>query len=226
MIEGVIFDMDGVIIDSEPIHYKVEKAILQKNFNEPFQFEDHSRFVGGTTRDLWRTICEERNLSQSFEVLALLDNADYMQELKTGDIDAIEGVVVLIREVQVMGLPMIVASSAIRENIETVINRLALKDYFQGYISGQDVDKTKPNPDIFLKAAEMIQIEPVNCLIIEDSKHGVEAAKAAGACCVGYRNLNSGNQDLSKADLIVDRLIDIDIEEINKLRKNNTNYVT
>lgn len=226
MIEGVIFDMDGVIMDSEPIHYKVEKAILG-NFNEPFELQDHARFVGQTTRDLWKTLCEERNLSQSFEVLALLDNADYMEELKSGEIAPIDGVVDLIKGLQSQEVPMVVASSAIRQNIEVVIDRLDIKQFFEGYVSGQDVEKTKPNPDIFLKAADLIKVEPAKCLVIEDAKHGVEAAKAAGMFCIGYKNLNSGNQDLSRADMVVDHLSDINLDKVNSLLKNkNTNYVT
>lgn len=227
MIEAVIFDMDGVIMDSEPIHYKIEKAILKNNFNEPFEFEDHARFVGQTTQDLWRTICKERNLSQGFEILSLLDNADYMQELKTGVIQPIPGVVRLIENLYEANIPMIVASSAIRENIEVVLDRFGITKYFQGYVSGQDIERTKPNPDIFLKAADNLNVAPKNCLVIEDAKHGIEAAKAAGTFCVGYRNLNSGDQDLSKADMVVDEIDMVNLNEINQLiKKKNKNYVT
>ncbi len=220
MIQGVIFDMDGVIMDSEHLHYKVEKAILS-NFDEPFQPEDHARFVGQTTQDLWKALCAERNLPQPPEVLALLDNADYMKELENGDIEAIEGIVPLLKKLKEEGIPMVVASSAIRKNIETVLDRLAIRSYFKGYVSGQDVEKTKPHPEIFQRAAAMIEVDPANCLIIEDARHGVEAAKAAGAFCVGYRNKNSGNQDLSKADMIVDRIDQIDLNEINQTIEKN-----
>ncbi|MEQ6121047.1 HAD family phosphatase [Reichenbachiella sp. MALMAid0571] len=216
MIEGVIFDMDGVIMDSEPIHYKVEKAILA-NFNQPFEFEDHARFVGQTTRDLWKTLCEERNLPQGFEVLALLDNADYMQELEKGDIEPIDGLIGLLENIQNQQIPMVVASSAIRKNIETVISRFEIGSFFKGSVSGQDVENTKPNPEIFFKAAKVIDIKPENCLVIEDAKHGVEAAKAAGMFCIALRNLNSGNQDLSQADLIVNSLSEIDLNFVNQL---------
>ena len=216
MIEGVIFDMDGVILDSEPIHYKVEKAILA-NFNQPFEFEDHARFVGQTTRDLWKTLCKERQLSQGFEVLALLDNADYMQELEKGDITPMAGLVELLEELKNHHMPMVVASSAISKNIDTVISRFEIGSFFKGAVSGQDVEKTKPNPEIFLKAAKVIDIKPENCLVIEDAKHGVEAAKAAGMFCIALRNLNSGNQDLSHADMIVNALSEIDLNVVNQL---------
>jgi len=216
MIEGVIFDMDGVIMDSEPIHYKVEKAILA-NFEESFEFEDHARFVGQTTRDLWKTLCEERNLPQGFEVLALLDNADYMQELEKGEITPIAGLIELLKNLKAQKIPMVVASSAIRKNIDTVISRFDIRSYFEGSVSGQDVEKTKPNPEIFLKAAKVIDIKPENCLVIEDAKHGVAAAKAAGMFCIALRNLNSGNQDLSQADMIVNNLSEIDRNVVNQL---------
>ncbi|MFT7161627.1 MAG: HAD superfamily hydrolase (TIGR01509 family), partial [Bacteroidia bacterium] len=164
---------------------------------------------------------------QGFEILSLLDNADYMQELKSGDIQPVPGVIELIKRLHEIEIPMIVASSAIRENIEVVTDRFGITKYFQGYVSGQDVERTKPNPDIFLKAAEKLNIEPENCLVIEDAKHGVEAAKAANMFCIGYRNLNSGDQDLSKADMIVDKIDEIKLNEINELiKKQNTDYVT
>ena len=226
MIKGVIFDMDGVIIDSEPIHFKVEKAILS-NFNEPFTMQDHARFVGGTPRNLYKTICEERGINQSFEVLALLDAADYMEELKRGHLEAIEGIPELIKGLKKSNVPMVLASSANHNNIEIVLDRLELKEYFEGRVSGQDVERTKPDPEIFIKAADILGLKPENCLVIEDANHGVEAAKAAGMYCVAYRNLNSGNQNLSMADLIIDNIADLDIKSINQsISQTNNNYVT
>ena len=221
MIKAVIFDMDGVILDSEPIHYNVEKKIMNNN-NLDFQFEDHARYVGQTTRDLWDDLCIRHKLPEGAEKLAAIDCHNYLNELKHGKIVPITGVVNLINELYSKGIKLIVASSAVRENIEVVLEKFDLNKYFLGYVSGQDVRKTKPNPDIFLKAAERIDVQPENCLVIEDAKHGVEAAKSAGMTCIGFRNLNSGNQDLSKADLIVDAIDEINFDKLNSLIIVNT----
>lgn len=215
MIKAVIFDMDGVILDSEPIHYEVEKKIMNDNGHD-FQFEDHARYIGQTTRDLWDDLCTKHDLSEGAEKLAALDCHNYLNELKFGDIEPILGVKELIQSLYEQGYKLIVASSAVRENIEVVLGKFDLNTYFQGYVSGQDVKKTKPNPDIFLKAADKIGESPQNCLVIEDAKHGVAAAKSAGISCVAFRNLNSGNQDLSNADYIVNSIEEINIELIKK----------
>ncbi len=215
MIKAVIFDMDGVILDSEPIHYQVEKAIMNDNGLE-FQFEDHTKYVGQTTRDLWDDLCSKYQLPKA-ESLADLDEKHYLDELKSGRIEPISGVKELIISLYEQGYKLIIASSAVRGNIEVVMNEFDLNKYFQGYVSGQDVLKTKPNPDIFLKAAEKIGVSPEHCLVVEDAKHGVAAAKSAGMTCIGFQNLNSGNQDLSEADVIVDKIEEIKIKHIQKL---------
>ena len=140
-----------------------------------------------------------------------------MRELEKGDITPIAGLLELLNMLKAQKIPMVVASSAIRKNIDTVISRFEIGSYFEGSVSGQEVERTKPNPEIFLKAAKVIDIKPENCLVIEDAKHGVTAAKAAGMFCIALRNLNSGNQDLSQADLIVNSLSEIDLSVVNQL---------
>jgi len=216
MIEAVIFDMDGVILDSEPIHYRVEKAIMKENGFD-FQFEDHAGYVGQTTQDLWDDLCTKHHLPIGAEVLSAIDEKNYLNKLKNGSIQPIAGVKELIESLHNDGIKLIIASSAVRNNIEVVMDKFDIRKYFEGYVSGQDVQKTKPNPEIFLKAAEKLDVSPEDCVVIEDAKHGVEAAKSAGMLCIAFKNLNSGNQDLSKADVVVDRMEEINIEMIQNL---------
>lgn len=116
---------------------------------------------------------------------------------------------------------MIVASSATRHNIETVMAKFEIEEDFEGYASGQDVSRPKPNPDIFLLAAEKLGLAPQDCVVIEDAKHGVGAAKSAGMPCIGYRNSSSGDQDLSEADKIVDHIDLITIDLLKELTNHN-----
>ena len=216
MIKAVIFDMDGVLMNSEDIHYEVERNIL-KRFNVDFQMEEHVKYVGQRTADLWKGVCVDHSLDVEPELLAKEDNANYMQELKKGEFEPVRGIPQLIDHLEENGIRMIVASSATRSNIDIVMNKFGIVDRFEGYASGQDVQRAKPNPDIFLLAAEKLGLDPADCLVIEDAKHGVEAAKAAGMICIGYRNPSSGNQDLSSADLITDDINELNIEVFNKL---------
>lgn len=95
------------------------------------------------------------------------------------------------------------ASSSPHEQINYILENLGIKRYFHSTISGEDVKEGKPHPEIFLKAARSVGIDPESCVVIEDSHNGVTAAKNANMKCIGYKNPNSGNQDLSNADITV-----------------------
>lgn len=217
MLEAVIFDMDGVIMDSEPIHYETEFDILKRFGVTDYPFAAHAQYVGMRTRDLWAGHISTYGLDASWQELTIEGDEAYIQALKEKDFDPIEGLIDLLERVKESGIKMIVASSASRENIKLVLDKFAITQYFEGYVSSQDVEKTKPNPDIFLLAAKTLGVKPECCVVIEDAKHGVQAAISAGMKCIGYRNLNSGDQDLSKSHVIVSSHNNIDLELLVKL---------
>ena len=97
-------------------------------------------------------------------------------------------------------MPIAIASSSPRLFIEAVVEKIGIQQYFTIIVSGEEVERSKPEPDIFLKAARLLNVNPFECLVVEDSKSGTIAAKKAGMKCIGYLNLNSGEQDLSQAD--------------------------
>jgi beta-phosphoglucomutase-like phosphatase (HAD superfamily) len=111
-----------------------------------------------------------------------------------------------------------IASSSHLETIEKVISKLDLSEFFQARISGTELKHSKPDPEIFIKAAEIVHSRPVECLVIEDSENGVKAAKAALMMCIGYQNPNSGAQDLHQADIIINTFEEINAEKIRNLR--------
>ena len=209
MITTVIFDMDGVIIDSEPIHFK----LIQKLFRErglDLTEEEHTRYVGRS--DFWSIMKEKFDLDIGAEELHQIYLQRFMSYLKHSfDEDPIDGVIGCIRDLDSMGKKLVLASSATRENIRVVMDMYSLWDYFDQWISGAELETSKPHPEIFLKAAELIGSDPDECLVIEDSENGVKAAKAAGMICIGYRNLNSGKQDLGDADYVIDDFSTFDL---------------
>jgi beta-phosphoglucomutase-like phosphatase (HAD superfamily) len=97
------------------------------------------------------------------------------------------------------------------------LRKLKIEHLFDAVVCAEDITHSKPHPEIFLKAAERLREMPENCLVIEDSKLGVEAAKSAGMKCIGFRNPNSGNQDLSKADVIVDDFAKLETQRLKSL---------
>lgn len=213
MISCVIFDMDGVIIDSEPIYMQVEQDLFQEVGIE-VGHEEHAKFVGRS--DLWKVLKETHNLDININEIHREENKRYLDIINNSfSGDPINGVVELIEQLHKDEIKLVLASSSEMKNIELVLTKFGLIDYFDLRISGADLPTSKPHPEIFEKAAEMAQKKHQHCLVIEDSTNGVRAAKAANMVCVGFRNPNSGNQDLSAADLIIDSFEEFDFDTFN-----------
>lgn len=216
MISCVIFDMDGVIIDSEPIYFEVEKQLF-KEVELELTREEHATYVGRS--DLWFSIKEKYQLDIDPEKITSEEKRRYFEILKNSfDGSPIKGVSTLIKNLCDRRIDLVLASSSEMKNIELVLTKFDLINYFDMRISGADLPTSKPHPEIFEKAAEMAQTSPQNCLVIEDSSNGVNAAKAASMTCLGYRNPNSGNQDLSAADWVIDSFDEFDFDTFNIIK--------
>lgn len=204
MLKAVIFDMDGVIIDSEPLHYDFEQTLFSK-LNISVEKDYHNSFVGTTSHYMWNKLKDKYQLSQSIEELVSESRTSFMTFLKKLEkIEAIQGVTSLIQELHHNDIKLAIASSSPLDMISFIVTTLNLDEYFSILVTGDNVERSKPNPDIFLLAAEKLSVSPNECIVIEDSGNGVKAAKAAGMKCIGYKNPNSGNQDISIADIIID----------------------
>ncbi len=208
MIEAVIFDMDGVLIDSEPLHFEVDEMVL-KHLQIDNGKHYLERFVGYTNPAMWKIIKEEYQLEQSIEGLIELQMRIKLDYLEKSNYVAIDGVLELLNKIQAKKIPLAIASSSPRIFIEAVIDKIQIARYFTTWISGEEVPESKPAPDVFLGAAAMLNVQPENCIVIEDSKSGTIAAKSAGMKCIGFQNPNSGNQDLSEADYIFDSFTEL-----------------
>lgn len=202
--------MDGVIIDSQPIHFEVEWSALRSfGINEEKEYLE--KYAGMTDYEMWELIKKEYTINESTEKILEQQIKDKVKVVRELDIQPIEGIKELIKNLSDKHIPIAVASSSPRALIEEILNKFAIYDYFDVVISGEEVNKGKPAPDIYLKAAKLMKVNPKECVVLEDTKHGVIAAKEAGMKCIGYINPNSGKQDLKKADLIVKKITEIDI---------------
>ena len=209
MKQCVIFDMDGVIIDSEPLHQECERMIFGKLGITVTQ-EQHNNLVGTTDETIWSGIVEQFKLPVSVQEIIRLKKSLYLDFLKKeGGIRVVPYAPELIAGLVQNDYLLALATSSPREQVDFILGETGFRLSFQAVVSGDGIQHGKPHPEIFLKAAGLIGIKPGSCVVIEDSTNGVSAAKSAGMKCIGFQNPVSGIQDLSKADTIVRSLEEI-----------------
>jgi HAD superfamily hydrolase (TIGR01509 family) len=213
MITTIIFDMDGVIIDSEPTHQKLEFEMFDE-LNLHISDEEHKTFVGTSAIDMWTRIKKNHSLGKTPEELLLYGRAKYWDALDQDRVPLVRGSRELMSLLHENKFIIQVASSATRQTVDKVIEHFRLGNYISYRIGGNEVNKSKPDPEIFVKAALHSNSNPSQCLVIEDSTNGIKAAKEAGMICIGYVNPGTGDQNLSLADSIVTDLSDINLELI------------
>lgn len=200
--QAVIFDKDGVIADSEYCNV-MAKHIQLKQAGITVDWHYHDQFLGTTHEYMWTTMKEEFDLPEEIDYY-IKQWAEVRKELieKEG-IRAMPGIIDLIKRIKSQGIPIAVASSSNVADIEADLQALGIDSIFDAVVSGEHCQKGKPDPEIFLKAANALGVEAQNCIVIEDSTSGVGAAKAAGMKCIGFAHPDAVKQDIHLADEIV-----------------------
>jgi HAD superfamily hydrolase (TIGR01509 family) len=217
MLRAVIFDMDGVILDSQPYHFAVEEKIFREKGIAVSTEESHS-FVGMAGDRMWSYVKNKFGLKESIAELMAFDNSvriDYFLSLE--NVRPMPGIMELLEDLCWNNIKIALASSSSVEVIDIFIAKLGIRNYFQQIISGDFVEKGKPAPDIFIHTARALQEPAAACVVIEDSANGVKAAKRAGMKCIGFSNANSGDQDLSLADRVIDDFTHLAVSTIKAL---------
>ena len=217
MLKGIIFDMDGVLINSEPFHYQVWKEALKKR-GINLDYEIYKPCIGSTVQVLMQILHEHYGVDEKDDSLSL-EVKNQKQEMieKQGYPPLIPYVKDMLERFHEAGYQMAVASSSPQEYIENVTSYWGISPYFQVLVSGEHVEHPKPAPDIFLKTADILGLLPEECLVIEDSENGCRAAKAAGMTCMAYYNPDSGKQNLQTASVVVEGFEEIDAIFANKV---------
>jgi HAD superfamily hydrolase (TIGR01509 family) len=219
-IKGLIFDMDGVLIDSEPLHLQAYQEFL-KGFGITFSEADNRPFIGRTDLELAEHLISQHALP--LDALQLVEKKEeILARSFSTHLKPMPGVIKILLAAQAISLPCAVASSATLPTIKKVTETLDIARYFQTLTSGDEVAHGKPAPDVYLLAAERIGVLPINCLVIEDSFNGVLAAKAAGMKCIAIPCPTTQHQDHTKADKILGTLESLNLDDWCKPASDNS----
>ena len=207
---AVLWDMDGVLVDSAELHYQTWKQTLA-GYGIPFSRQLFNEFFGMNNEQTLTRV-----LGRAPEPSFLQESSDHKEDIFRksihGQVELCPGVRKLLQELQRVGVKQAVASSAPQENIDALVNEFNMASFFQAIVSGCEL-KSKPDPVTFLHAAERLGVNPQRCVVIEDALHGIEAARRAGMKCIAVATTHPVDL-LSPADLVVDRINELSAARI------------
>lgn len=214
---AVIFDMDGVIVDSEQVYQEIERQMYD-DLGIPVTPEEQRMFIGAAERSMWQYMKDKYQMDTETDFLVKEERARLLSQLDLpGSIPLMPGIRELLEALVHDGIPALVASSSSREIIEKVLRVNDIRHFFKDITGGDDVLHSKPAPDIFLKTAAKAGIAPGRCLVIEDSENGIRAARSAGMKVIALLNHYSGGLDLSEASMIIHALHELDTNVIRQM---------
>jgi len=211
VIKAVIFDMDGVLVDSEPIHYKANVLSL-KEFGFELTLEDYKKYgVAKGTRNLYISLNQKYDLKLDYDKvhpvkIKYITNELIKAKLRDGVKEFLESL---------SNFKLGLASASSMPVIKVILDAFKLEKYFDEIHSGEEVTHNKPSPEIYLETAKKLGVDPIECVVIEDSDKGVQAGIAAGMKVIAFPNEFTKDMDLSQAILRVNSLSEINMEEFN-----------
>jgi len=210
--------MDGLMIDTERLHHESFKAVLEEYGITPEPNKQGVIHISGiSAEDNWGRFKQQYGLEESTDILTRKKNDLHYTFLKE-KVVAMPGLLKLLRELHANDYEIAVASSSIRSHIDLVIKTLGISEYFGAIVSGDEVARCKPAPDIFLKAASKLGVARRECVVFEDAMNGMKAANAAGMYVVVVPNSFTVHEDFSSADRITSSLREINIGLLSSLR--------
>lgn len=212
---GLIWDMDGVLVDSGPAHFAAWSR-LAAELGKPFDEETFRRTFGLRNDAILRVLHGDEPLAEDELWREAARKEEYFRDAVRGHVQALPGAVALVRAAAAAGYRQAVGSSAPQANLELILDELDIRACFSAWVGEEDVKRGKPAPDIYLLAASRLGLPPGRCLVIEDAVAGVEGAHAAGMRCLAVTTTRTA-AELAQADRVVASLTEVDVAALGKL---------
>lgn len=213
---AVIFDMDGVLVDSYHAHFESWQTMAAEAGLALTEAEFAAQF-GRTNPEIIAVYWGEDRHSDE-EIAAMADRKEELfREILRASFPAMPGATELLQSLEEAGFALAVGSSGPPENIELVLDELAARSLFRAVVTAEDVTRGKPDPQVFLIAADRLGIAPHRCAVVEDARAGIAAAKAAGMTAIGLASTGHTRESLAAADLVVDTLAELSPDRVAEL---------
>lgn len=205
-IKAVLFDMDGLLVDTETLGIRVAVAVC-RDLDIDLNLEEQRSFIGVTDKKFYQDLFNKRNVNHN--VLTILGrHFEIYEELLKTDLTSFEGANTLPKNLKAKGYRLGLVSGSTTNQIGTILDSLQIREAFDVIVSCDDITKSKPDPEGYMIAAKKLGVEPKDCLVFEDARTGVLAGKNAGMKVAGV--VNGGGQDLSSADFIINNLATVE----------------
>ena len=216
MIDTIIFDMDGVIVDSEKYWRNPEFGFVKEIFDS-LDDEENRKLIGMPITETYILLKSQNKINMTEKEFIGLADKDALIIYKERT-SLLPNIKKFIKQAKKEGFKLAIASSSPMNWIDMVIERFDLEKYFEQIVSAIKAEcKGKPEPDVFLYTAKQMNKKPENCLVIEDSENGILSAKRAGMKCIALVTGSNNEHDVSKADLIVRDFNEIDLDKIKRM---------
>lgn len=214
VFKAVIFDMDGVLINTEWLWKEVNFSIYKK-YDINIDDETYQTVIGRTEDEVFRPFLAKRGLRgkelEEINKKAMRERRELFMEKAKLDLEMFPGAIEKIKELKQKGFKLAIATSSTKELLDLVLKKFNIDLYFIVVIPGDEIANSKPNPEIYLKTIQQLNLKPEECIIIEDSISGIKAAKAAGAFCIAVATTFSKEkiEKQTKADKIIKNICEL-----------------
>lgn len=225
-LKAVIFDCDGILVDTEPLHYAAFQEVLQP-LGLSFDYDHYLKhYIGFDDRDAFREAFREGGISlEAARLLELMHAKEAaLQSIVARGVPTFPGVVDLVRELAARGVPLAVASGALHHEVQTFVCGLGLQQAFPVIVAADEVEHSKPDPETYLKALSKVEkhfgltgLTPRNCVAIEDTPAGIQSARRAGLFVIGVAHSYPSEQLRDEADYVVEGLPELSFPLLSRL---------